>query len=183
MLRRIFVPAAAALRFGPRLDQLNGPSRKRSMARALILLWEIGSKFANRTTGFIGERSGGRKSGRLRRSQRAGVVKKNIGERITMRLSESAVEKKGSGSGFDRCLNTKSEESTMSRGNAYRLDLAPIPWPTALIVATVVYMAMSWGPACMFPETFTWREAFVRGIRTCAPVASIALFLRLINPR
>lgn len=71
----------------------------------------------------------------------------------------------------------------MSRRNSYQQDLVATPWQAALLLATVIFAVIFWGPAVMFSQDFRWREAFVQGIRPWAPWVSVALFIRLIIPR
>ncbi len=90
-LRRIFVPADAVPRLEHRSVGLSGPLRKRTTDRLFAHRWAIGSKLANRTTGYVGVKLSGLTSGRLKKSPQAAVVKSGADQPTMTLLRDNAV--------------------------------------------------------------------------------------------
>ena len=138
-LRRIFAHVVAGKKSGRHWHLQSGRLRKLIKCQRSTLLWVIGNKLANRTTGYIEVKSDGTISGHLNKSHQAAMMRKNVDAITTLPLIiNTGGQHAGSGIGSrDFCMNkcrliaiTVRHFSNVSRwfsGKAFRL-FSPLPW-------------------------------------------------------
>lgn len=91
VLQPIFAHADAVPKSGHRWVQLSGLLKRRTADRLFALRWGIGSKLANRITGYIGAKLDGSKNGHRSKSPRAAVAKRNADAPTMMHLIDNSV--------------------------------------------------------------------------------------------